>query len=76
MTYVIDEDGTTNASDGSKDDLVIGTALAVQGYLESEHYTVPEKVKPHPQTSASILDKIIAGQQTTTARYDGQTYKR
>lgn len=76
MTYVIDEDGTTNASEGSHDDLVIGTALAIQGYLESEHYTLPEKQKARAGTTQSILDKIIAGQQTTVSRYDGQTYKR
>lgn len=71
MTYVIDEDGTTNASEGSHDDLVIGTALAVQGYLESEHYTLPDKPKVKDGTAQSFVDKIIAGQQTTTRRYDG-----
>ena len=60
MTYVIDEDGTTNASEGAKDDLDIGTALAVQGYLESEHYTVPGKEPVKVGTPQSYLDKVVA----------------
>lgn len=71
MTYVIDEDGTTNASEGAKDDLVIGTALAVQGYLESEHYSLPDKPKVMAGTPQSFIDKILAAQVTTTRRYDG-----
>lgn len=40
MTYVIDDDGGTNASEGSKDDRVMALACAVQGYLESEHVEI------------------------------------
>ncbi len=72
MTYVIDEDGTTNASEGGHDDLVIGLALAVQGYLESEHAILPEKPKVKDGTAQSFVDKVLQAQQTTTARYDGE----
>lgn len=40
-TYVIEEDGSTNASEGSHDDTVIATALAVQGYIELGSFTNP-----------------------------------
>jgi len=72
MTYVIDEDGTTNASEGPKDDLVIGTALAVQGYLESEHYSLPEAPRVKDGTPQSFVDKVLKAQETTHARYDGE----
>lgn len=72
MTYVIDDDGTTNASEGAHDDLVIGTALAVQGYLESEHYSLPEKPKVKDNTPQSFVDKVLNAQNTTHARYDGE----
>lgn len=72
MTYVIEEDGTTNASEGAHDDLVIGTALAVQGYLESEHQITPSKPPVIEGTGQSLLNKVLAGQQTTQTRYDGQ----
>ncbi len=41
-TYVIEEDGSTNASEGSHDDSVIATALAVQGYLELGTFENPK----------------------------------
>jgi hypothetical protein len=72
MTYVIDEDGTTNASEGGHDDLVIGLALAVQGYLESEHSSLPEKPRAKDGTAQSFVDKVLQAQQTTATRYDGE----
>lgn len=77
MTYIIDEDGTTNASEGSKDDLVIGTALAVQGYLESEHATVKEQARPTQMTANAILEKINAlnNLEKSPFTYQGQRYR-
>ena len=36
MSYVINEDGSTSASQGKKDDRVMATACAIQGFLESK----------------------------------------
>jgi hypothetical protein len=74
MTYVIDEDGTTNASEGSKDDLVIGTALAVQGYVETSDFSIPkspEKVKDG--TPAFYINKVmqLAESKQSPRRFDG-----
>lgn len=41
-TYVIEEDGKTNASEGSHDDSVIACALAIQGYLELGTFENPK----------------------------------
>ena len=43
ITYVIEEDGKTNAAEGSHDDSVIALALAIQGYNE-----IGEKELPPP----------------------------
>lgn len=75
MTYVIDEDGTTNASEGAKDDLVIGTALAVQGYLESEHSHVPTKSAPRPMTGEAIMDKLAKLNEAKTYGYQGPKFR-
>jgi len=47
MTYVIEDDGSTNASEGKKDDSVISLALAVQGYGESplKEFEKPKEAK-------------------------------
>ncbi len=45
MTYVIEDDGSTNASEGKKDDSVISLALAVQAYIETSEYTITEPEK-------------------------------
>lgn len=45
ITFVINDDGTMSASEGKKDDRVIATALAVQGFLESDkQMQKPEEV--------------------------------
>lgn len=46
MTYIIEDDGATNASEGKKDDSVISLALAVQGYLETHTTTIPKAEEP------------------------------
>ena len=46
MSYIIEADGSTNASEGKHDDSVIALALAIQGYLELGDYKreqTPEK---------------------------------
>ena len=72
-TYIIEEDGKTNASEGQKDDSVISIALAVQGYLESEK--VEELPKPQTQegTIAYILQKNKEAE-TVEHRYQGVRY--
>ena len=45
LSFIYQDDGTTSASEGKKDDRVISTALAVQGFIESE------KEKEAPTTS-------------------------
>lgn len=54
MTYVIEEDGATNASEGKKDDDVISLALAVQGYNETAEHTV----EPPPQRKSLYLAPV------------------
>jgi len=72
MTYVIEEDGTTNASEGKKDDDVISLALAVQGYNETaEHTIADEKAKPKDGTAGAILNKVINANKQVATRYDG-----
>ncbi len=57
MTYVIEDDGGTNASQGKHDDRVISLACSVQGYLESIHEA--KKVdKPLPRYCAP-MDKDL-----------------
>ena len=51
MTYIIEEDGSTNASEGKKDDDVISLALAVQGYNETADHTID----PPPQRKSLYL---------------------
>ena len=46
MSYVIEDDGSTNASEGKNDDDVISCALAVQGYLETSEHSLPEPKQP------------------------------
>ena len=59
MTYVIEEDGSTNASEGKKDDDVIATALAVQGYIETgEKENAVEPQAPPRNSAAALLAKI------------------
>lgn len=73
MTYVIEEDGTTNASEGKKDDSVISLALAVQGYLESEKQ-IEEQPKPiADNTIAKILERNKQ-EAEVSHRYQGNRY--
>ena len=49
MTFIFNDNGTMSAAEGKNDDRVISTALAVQGYLESDK-TIPkpkEKADPY-----------------------------
>lgn len=73
MTYVIEEDGTTNASEGKHDDSVIALALAVQGYLESEKLEPTEKRDLVDGTIAKILEKNLQPE-TASHRYEGHRY--
>lgn len=73
MTYIIEEDGTTNASEGKKDDSVISLALAVQGYLESAK-TIGYEL---PQMKDGMVGKIIEHlnkPEVEGHRYQGQRY--
>lgn len=59
MTYVIEDDGATNAAEGKKDDNVISLALAVQGYVETSEFTIPkEKEQPKENTPGFILERL------------------
>jgi len=58
MSYVIEDDGSTNAAEGKKDDSVMSLALAVQGYVEtSEHSLTPEEPKALEGTFQNFLDR-------------------
>lgn len=58
MTYVVMDDGGTEASEGSRDDLVIATACAVQGYVEmSEHEIAKPKEETKMYTPAWIQEQ-------------------
>ena len=57
LTYIIEDDGKTNASEGNHDDRVMALACAVQGYMESDHEIKPkDKVVPM-NTPAYYLKK-------------------
>ncbi len=73
MTYVIEEDGTTNASEGKKDDSVISLALAVQGYLESAHELAKPKEELNDNSIAMLLQRK-AEKDMITHRYEGNRY--
>lgn len=73
MMYIIEEDGTTNASEGKKDDSVISLALAVQGYLES----AKEIDKPKLDTRDGTINKILEQNKNAGViahRYQGSRY--
>lgn len=74
MSYVIEDDGSTNASEGKKDDNVIALALAIQGYLETSEYAIkPEEPKPSDITIAAVLERNKeAG--VVAHRYEGRRY--
>lgn len=74
MTYIIEDDGSTNASEGKKDDSVISLALAVQGYLETKtHETAPSKPELRDGTIAKILERNKE-EGGINHRYQGQRY--
>lgn len=62
MTFVYQDDGTTSASEGKKDDRVIATALAVQGYLEVNKEIEPDENKP-PRKSLDWYDRVAEAEQ-------------
>lgn len=57
LTYVIEDDGSTNASEGKKDDNVISLALAIQGYYETSEHTLPEPKIEAPRYSVQSIMK-------------------
>ena len=57
MTFVINDDGSTSASEGKHDDRVIALGLCIQGYLESDKSIPPDQQKP-VQKSLSWYDKV------------------
>lgn len=73
MTYVIEDDGTTNASEGKKDDSVISLALAVQGYLESAKDEPISQMSYGDGTIAKILERNKS-EETVSHRYEGIRY--
>jgi len=76
MTYIIEEDGATNASEGKKDDDVISLALAVQGYNETAE---PEIDLSAQFKKESIVDRLIAENQASlnpTHQYTGNIHRR
>lgn len=73
MTYVIEDDGTTNASEGKKDDSVISLALAVQGYLESPKDEPLPSMSVRDNTIAKIMERNKEGE-AISHRYEGARY--
>ena len=72
MTYVIEDDGSTNASEGKKDDSVISLALCIQGYQETHEHTLkePEK-KAQMYTPAWYLEKKKESEKTIHSHIAG-----
>lgn len=64
MTYVIEDDGSTNASEGKKDDNVISLALCIQGYLETNEHSFPETPRVAPRNSGAALLEQFTKPQT------------
>ncbi len=76
MTYVIEDDGSTNASQGKKDDSVISTALAVQGYIEMNEHSLPAPAKKVADgTVAQIMEQRKEAAKSTHS-YFGQRFMR
>ena len=74
MMYIIEEDGTTNASEGKHDDSVIALALAVQGYIETnEHTIVPDK-EPEMEGTVAHIQKMRKEASKSTHQYAGMRY--
>jgi hypothetical protein len=73
MTYVIEDDGATNASEGKKDDSVISLALAVQGYLESAKEMSMPKPEVKEGTVAYIINRINSPE-PATHQFTGPRY--
>lgn len=76
MTYIIEEDGTTNASEGKKDDDVISLALAVQGYNETAEASIDVASQFKKD---SIIDRLIRENEEAlkpTHRYSGNIHRR
>ncbi|MGN0302551.1 MAG: hypothetical protein ACI4BI_06755, partial [Anaerotardibacter sp.] len=60
MTYIIEDNGSTNAQEGSHDDLVMATGIALQLLLE--HHG--EDYKPEYESDkkdADIIDPLFEG---------------
>ena len=75
LTYIIEDDGTTNAAEGKKDDSVISLALAVQGYLEINEKTL---AIPQPAVMDGTVAKLLQMEKNGTLephKYEGRTYR-
>lgn len=58
MNYIIDDNGSTNASQGNHDDRVIALGCALQGYIESPKNVLPEpEPEIRPNTVAWLMKK-------------------
>lgn len=75
MTYVIEDDGSTNASEGKTDDNVISLALAVQGYLETQEHTIPEPEKPVLEGTVEHIMRLKKEASKPIHSYQGPRYR-
>lgn len=73
MTYVIEDDGSTNASEGKKDDSVISLALAIQGYLETnEHSLLPQAPKVSKMNVSKIYEQLKKPEKNSSYSWNSQ----
>lgn len=75
LSYVIAEDGTTNASEGKHDDDVIALALAVQGYLEMGEREIPLAERVPANNSLAKHLESLKPSSNGTHQYEGFRYR-
>ena len=64
LTYIIEENGSTNAQQGCHDDCVMSLAIALQIWLEGkgDNYT-PEVVDENKKRNKNIIDPLFEGEE-------------
>lgn len=73
FTYIIEDNGATNAQDGTHDDAVMATAILLQLLLENrgETYTpeVPNTGRIRPRTPGEIVDPLFESDEELEVSY-------
>ena len=63
LTYIIEENGSTNAQQGCHDDTVMSLAIALQIWLEGKGDTFTPEVVDENKSSKNIIDPLFEGEE-------------